>query len=198
MFRVSLRTVKYSWVIPFNPEMSPMLSNSLVILVRLLHIVVGASWVGTMVFLAAYLLPTVKAVGPAAGPVFGHLTQVKKIHLHLLGMAILTVLSGITLFWHDSFGFKSDVWMHSGLGLTFSLGGTIAIVVMVIGVTVNYPAAEKLGELGAVVRASGPPSAAQAAEMERLQNRLAVATKVAAVLLVIAVGTMAVARYVPL
>ena len=67
-----------------------------------------------------------------------------------------------------------------------------------MGRTINAPTAKKLGDLGASVRAAGgPPSAEQAAEMQRLQGRLAGAMKVAAVLVVATAALMAVARYVP-
>ena len=36
---------------------------------RIAHIVTGAFWVGTVIFLAAFLLPSLRAAGPAAGPV---------------------------------------------------------------------------------------------------------------------------------
>jgi uncharacterized membrane protein len=174
-----------------------MLSSSLVIALRLIHIVVGVCWVGAVVFIAAFLLPTMKAVGPAAGPVMGHLTQVKKLPMYLMAGVILTVLSGIALFWNDSVGFSSE-WMHSGPGRTFSLGGVLGIVVGIMGMTINSPTAKKMGKLGEAIRASGGvPSAEQAAELARLQNRLAGAMRVAAVLLLIAAGAMAVARYVP-
>ena len=176
-----------------------MMTHSMFIVVRLIHIVVAVCWAGAVVFIAGFLLPTMKAVGHAAGPVMAHLTQVKKLPAFLMSGAIVTILSGVTLFWYDSVGFASDQWMHSGPGLAFSVGGTIGIIVGILGLVVNSPTAKKLGELGAAVRASGAsPSAAQAAEMARLQNRLAGAMKVAAILLVIAAAAMAVARYLPL
>jgi hypothetical protein len=49
--------------------------------------------------------------------------------------------------------------------------------------------------LGQVV-GSGPPSPEQQAEMARLQRRMALGSRVAASLLVIAAGAMAVGRYV--
>ena len=175
-----------------------MMSPSLMLVLRLIHIVVGVCWVGAVVFIAVFLLPTMKAVGPAAGPVMAHLTEVKKLPSYLMAGVLLTIASGVTLFWNDSVGFKSDAWMHSGPGLTFSVGGTIAIIVGIMGMAINSPTAKKLGALSAAVRASGgPPSAEQAAELQRLQRRLAGAMTIAAVLLVIAAGAMAVARYVP-
>ena len=175
-----------------------MMPHSMFIFVRLIHIVVAVCWVGAVVFIADFLLPTMKAVGPAAGPVMGHLTQVKKLPAVLMSGAVVTVLSGVTLFWYDSVGFSSDQWMHSASGLAFSVGGTIGIIVAILAMVVNSPTARKLGALGAAVHASGgAPSAAQTAEMERLQHRLASAMKLAARLLILAAGAMAVARYLP-
>ena len=175
-----------------------MMSHSMFIIVRLVHIVVAVLWVGAVVFIARFLLPTMKAVGPAAGPIMTHLTQVRKLPAYLMSGAVITVLSGVTLFWYDSVGFSSDQWMHSPPGLAFSVGGTIGIIVALIGMVVNAPAARQLGALGAAVRASGgPASAAQEAEMARLQGRLAGSMKVTAILLVIAAVAMAVARYLP-
>ena len=174
-----------------------MLSSSGLILLRLIHIVVGVSWAGAVVFIATFLLPTMRAVGPAAGPVMGHLTQVRKLPLYLMAGVLITVFSGLALYWHDSAGFSS-AWMHSGPGKTFGLGAALGIIVAIMGMTINSPTAKKLGALGTVVYASGgPPTAAQAAEIQRLQDRLAGAMKVAAVLIVLATAAMAVARYVP-
>ena len=41
----------------------------LVILLRLIHIVLGAAWVGMMVMNVVFLTPTLRDAGPAAGPV---------------------------------------------------------------------------------------------------------------------------------
>jgi hypothetical protein len=55
-----------------------------------------------------------------------------------------------------------------------------------------------MGALVAAIRASGgPPSPEQAAEVQRLQVRLTNAMRVAAVLLLLAIAAMSVARYVP-
>ena len=174
-----------------------MLSPSLFLLVRLIHVVVGIAWGGAIVFIASFLLPSMKAIGPAAGPIMGHLVEKKKMPLYLMAGVLLTVLSGITLYWSDSSGFHSD-WMKSGPARTFGAGGVLAIIVAIMGMAINAPTAKKLSALGETVRASGgPPSAEQAAEMQRLQGRLAGAMKVAAVLVVAAAALMAVARYMP-
>jgi hypothetical protein len=63
---------------------------------------------------------------------------------------------------------------------------------------INSPTAKRLAALAGAIRAAGgPPTAEQAATMQRLQARLRAAMNAAAVLLLLATAAMAVARYVP-
>ncbi len=172
-----------------------MMPTPAVILLRLIHVVIGVLWVGSAVFLAVFLIPAIRASGPAGGAVMGQL-QNRKLSIWIMVMAFLTILSGLGLYAHDSAG--SATWLASGPGRTFGLGAVFAIVTLVIGMSVNAPTASKLSALGASIAASGgPPSAEQAAEMQRLQVRLGKAAVAAAVLLLCAASAMAVARYVP-
>lgn len=174
-----------------------MLPTSAVIVLRLIHVVLGVAWGGAVVFLGLVLLPTIKAVGPAGTPVVAHLTGVKKLPMILMTGAILTVLSGLTMYWHDSVGFSS-AWMKSGPARTFGAGGVLTIIVVIMGMTINSPTARKLSRLGDSVRtAGGPPSTEQAAEMQRLQGRLGGSMRVGAILVLLAASLMAVARYMP-
>ena len=53
-------------------------SPSVIIVLRIIHIVAGAFWVGGAVTTAFFLLPTVKATGPVGGQFAGAAT--KKAH----------------------------------------------------------------------------------------------------------------------
>ena len=175
-----------------------MFSTSVVTILRFIHIVVGVCWVGAVVFIAAFLLPTIKAVGPAGGAVMQDLTLVRRLPAFLTAGVLLTTLSGLALFYSDSMGF-TGAWMASGPGKTFSFGAALGIITAIMGLTINAPTAKRIGALSAAVRASGgPPSAEQAAELQRLQGRLAGAMRIAAVLLLLATAAMSVARYMPL
>lgn len=174
-----------------------MLSPSLFLVVRLIHVVIGIVWGGSIVFAAAFLMPALRSVGPTSGPVMSYLIEKKKMPIYMMAGVVLTVLSGLTLYWNDSAGFHSE-WMKSGPARTFGAGGVLAIIVAIMGMAINAPTAKKLGAISEAVRASGgPPSPAQAAEVARLQGRLAGAMKMAAVLVIAAAALMAVARYVP-
>ncbi|MDB4893614.1 MAG: hypothetical protein JWL61_5469 [Gemmatimonadetes bacterium] len=167
------------------------------LLLRFIHIVIGVAWAGSVIFIAMFLLPAIKATGPNGGAVMSYLTQVKRMPSYLMGGVILTILSGLALFWNASAGFSTQ-WMSSGPGKTFAFGGAMGIIVAILGGAVNAPTAKRMGELGAEIAAGGgPPSAAQVAEMQRLQQRMTTAMRAASVLLLLALTAMAVARYVP-
>src|SRR5471030_145477 len=128
------------------------MSPSMLILLRLIHIVIGILWGGGIVFLAMFILPSTSATGPAGGAVMQDLTTVRKLPAYILTAELLTILSGLSLLWIDSVGFTST-WMASGPGRTFSLGATFAIIAVIMGATVNAPAAKKLAGLGAAIQA---------------------------------------------
>jgi hypothetical protein len=166
-------------------------------LLRLLHIVVGAFWVGTVVFVAVFLAPTLRVVGPGAAPVMGHLVQVRRLPIVLLTSAWITLLSGAALAWHDAgpLGFR---WFSAGPGRVFGLGALLAFAATLIGMVVNAPTARRIGVIsGRAQAAGGPPSAEEQLELGLLHARMTKASNVAAVLLVLALMAMAVARYVP-
>jgi hypothetical protein len=166
-------------------------------LLRVLHVGVGVFWVGTVLFLAAFLVPSLRAAGPAGGAVMRELVEGLKMPLWLMAASVVTILSGIGLYWIDSAGFQS-AWLASGPGRAFGLGGALALVSAVLGMAVNAPTARRLGQLAAALRAEGrQPTPEEAARMARLQARLNRVTLVVAVLLSLATLAMAVARYVP-
>jgi len=166
-------------------------------LLRIAHIVSGAVWVGSIVFIAAFLAPTIRKVGAPGGAVMGHLTQVRFLPQWLLAAGLVTLLSGLALYWHVSGGLQT-AWVHSGTGTFFTIGATLAILAIILGVTVNSPTAKRVGAIMAARSAAGgPPSSEELGQIQALQIRLARATVAAAVLLVGATMAMAVARYIP-
>ena len=172
------------------------MSNGVLWVLRLAHVLSGVFWVGGFMVFANFVFPTARALGPAAGPVMSHITQVLKLPRALIGAAVVTILSGAGLYAHDSAGFEM-VWVRSGTGMTFGVGAIFAIAAFIIGVTVNAPTAQRMGALGGTIAGQGrPPSPEQQAEMQALQRRLGVALRVVAALLMLATAAMALARYV--
>jgi hypothetical protein len=167
------------------------------LLSRLIHVVCGVMWAGSLLFVSFMLAPALRATGPAGGVVMQQLLRGQKLQPFLITLMLLTVLSGLSLFWLDISAF-GPAWVHTGPGRTFSAGAAFAILTAIVGLSVNAPAAKKLGALGASIQATGAqPSAEQAAELGRLQRRLARASIVSNALVLLAVACMGVARYVP-
>jgi hypothetical protein len=168
----------------------------MLILLRLIHILSGVFWAGTAMFNAAFLIPAVRALGPAGGPVMQEIAGKRKLPVYFLVAGLLTVLSGFGLYWHDSQGFTNG-FMRSRGGMTFGIGAVLALVAVFLGIFVVTPAAMRAGKLGAAIAAGGkPPTPEQAAEMQQLQATLGKMALVAAGLLTLTTIAMAVGRYV--
>lgn len=166
----------------------------MIFVLRVLHIVAGAFWFGAVVFAARILIPSMRAAGPAAGPVMAQINQHKMSQI-LVGAGIVTILAGLGLMWVVSGGDMRS-WMQSNMGKTFTAGGAVAILALIIGSSMNVPAVMRLGAIQAAVgKRGGPPTPEEAAEMQSLQARMRKGTGIAAVLLTITVILMAVARY---
>lgn len=169
----------------------------MIFVLRLLHIIGGVFWVGSAMFAALLLAPTLQAVGPGAGPVMNQLVKVRKMPLVMMISSMVTIVAGVWLLIIDAAG-QPGVWMRSGPGMTFGIGGVLAILGFVIGMAVNAPSSKRLAAIGAAAAArGGPPSPEEQAELRRLQGRLSSASMIVTVLLVLATGAMAIARYVP-
>src|SRR4030095_6686968 len=119
--------------------------GTMLLVLRFFHVVAGGLWGGTIVFVAGFLMPALRASGPSAGPVMGQLSNVRKMPIYLMAMAILTVLSGISLLMINAGA--SPGWMRSGPGRIFGMGGGLAILAAIIGMATSAPAGRRMGTL---------------------------------------------------
>ena len=157
------------------------------IVLRLLHVAVGAFWVGTALFVAIFLGPSVRAAGPAGGEVMKRL-MARRFSPIILTAAAVTVLSGFRLYWRMSGGFD-PLWIGTPMGLCYTIGGIAALIAFGIGLTVTLPAARRIGVLMQTMQGPSP-------ELAALSKRMAIGAQGVATLVAIAVILMAVARYV--
>lgn len=167
----------------------------MLIILRLIHILSGAFWIGAALFNVIFLVPTIRALGPAGGPVMQHLVQVRKMPLWLLGAGVLTFLSGLSLYYRASGGF-SNGFMQSGPGMTFGLGAVFALCAILVGMLFTSPAAKRAGALAASL-AGKPPTPEQAAALQAAQKQIGVTSALATLFVLLATCAMAVARYIP-
>src|SRR5689334_12522167 len=167
----------------------------MIFVARLAHIIAGAFWFGTFMFVARFLMPAVKAAGPGAGPVMAQLG--KKIPQAMMGAAAVTILSGLWLMSLVSGG-STRVFMQSGFGRTIGLGAASAILALTLGMIINVPASRRMAAVNeGIGKRGGAPTAEEGAELKKIMARLGLGTMIAGTFLTIAVIAMAVARYVP-
>jgi hypothetical protein len=169
--------------------------NSLAIVLRLIHIVSGVYWAGTVFFFSTFLEPSLRSLGPDGGKVMTRM--VERGYLKVMpAVSIATLLSGVWLLWILSDGFNPG-YMSSPIGISFSTGGVLAILAWIVGMAYLRPAAMRLGAIGQsmILETSETGRAALMAEMGRFRARTLLGSRIVFALLVGAVALMAVARY---
>lgn len=164
-------------------------------LLRLVHVVAGILWAGAAISYLFFVKPSVKAIGPVGPNFMQNMTQRRKYPAFMMSTSLLTVLAGGALFWFISGGLNL-AWVKSGVGLGFTTGSLASLAAFLIGATAIGPTSGQIGALGGQIAASGKgPTPEQAVKMQSLEKKLATAENVEFVLLVIALLTMATARY---
>lgn len=170
-------------------------NQALLITLRLIHILGGIFWVGSALFLALFLFPVVRAVGPAGGQVMRGLMLQRKLPIYMNAAGGLSMLSGFWLYWRMMS--LAPGWAGSGQGMVFGLGGAAAVLGAILGNAINARAAKRIAALGNEIQASGgPPSAEQSSEITALQKKLAKGLVLTTIFLTITAVCMAIARYV--
>ena len=168
-------------------------NGTMTIVLRLIHILAGIFWVGTMFLLAGFLIPTVRETGREGGRFMQHLMQQRRLQVFLGLAMLLTVLTGVIMYARLASA-THGAWAGTGPGIAYGVGAIAAIVAAAVGGIVGSSAGRRMLALGQAVR-SGGPTPEQQAEIARLQGRMSLAARVGATLLAIAAGAMAIGRY---
>jgi uncharacterized membrane protein len=165
------------------------------ILLRLIHIVSAVFWAGAIMYLAWFIIPAVKALGPDGGKFMQQLSRTNKLPIVMLVAGAFTVVGGLLLINELSSGFQMQ-WFGTPHGIVISIGGTFAIIAYVLGLTINLPAVNRMAAIGKAAAASGaPPSAEQMQELQKLRNKMFATTNVMAGMVFIAAICMSIVRY---
>ena len=168
----------------------------LMIVLRLLHVFAGVFWAGAVFINEGFLLPTVRATGPAGGQFMRHLVGVKKYSTRIAMSGMLVILTGLGMYWRNG-SLSNGAFYRSRSGMVLGLGGLSAIIALIFGLTYILPAANRLTQIGNEVQAAGgPPSAEQAGAIAAMQKKMAMGSHVVSGLIAIAVVAMAIGRYV--
>ena len=164
--------------------------TTLMIVLRLIHIVLGVFWAGAAAMVAWFLLPVVNGAGPSGLPIMAGLMNQRKLSMWLGIAGGLAVLSGLALYARDSMISQGEFARSSG-GMVYGIGAVTAVIAAILGSGVSGRAGRRIGALAS----QGPPSDAVRAEIATLTARATRATQWSAVMLLITVIAMAVARY---
>lgn len=166
-----------------------------VLILRLIHILAGAFWVGAVFTNAFFLQPTAETLGPEAGRFQLRLMGAARFPAAILSAAGVTIAAGIALLWLTTNGFDPELLFgESRVGFTF--GGTVAILTFGVGSLYVYPRIKRIsGVMGRLMAEGRPPNADEQAEIATIREQLRVSGWVTVIGLVTAVASMATARY---
>jgi hypothetical protein len=168
----------------------------LVIVLRLIHVVAGALWVGMATFTTYYLQPALQEAGPDGGKVMAAI-QRRGIMTVMPILAVATLLSGLWLYLRAAGG-QHAAFAQSGPGMAFGIGGLAAIAGWLTGMFAMRPAMMKAVALAQSLGPAATPEERQRVgpQAEQLRRRATVAGKAMTHLLFLAIAAMAVARYI--
>ena len=163
---------------------------------RVVHVVLGAFWVGTIVFAAFFLTPAVAEAGPDGAKVMAGLIRRKYLTLVPI-VATVNILSGLWLFWRMTSGFDRVMSGTPG-AMVFGTGGILAIIAFhigMLGIRRNMMKAMALtAKAGSLP--DGADKAAAMAEAQARRTRAMRAGPIVAVMLLITTALMALGHYV--
>ena len=167
--------------------------RTITLILRLVHILAGIFWVGTVFLVACFLIPTVRETGREGGRFMQHLMQRRRLQVFLGLAMLLTVLSGVIMYARLAAA-THGAWAGTRPGITYGVGALSAILAAAVGGAIGSSAGRRMLAAGQAIGPSGPTQEQQA-EMTRLQARMSLGARLAAGLLAIAAGAMAIARY---
>ncbi|MBK9925918.1 MAG: hypothetical protein IPP66_11585 [Anaerolineales bacterium] len=165
--------------------------NIYLLVVRLVHIVAGIIWGGGALIMEFFISRTVMNTGESGQKFVQHLMNKLRFHKFMTAMAILTILGGVLLYWHDSNGFTS-AWMKSSTGIGFGIGAVFGLIAFIFGAIFGGTNA-KLGEIGSQIQ--GKPTEAQLSQIQALQKRIKTVSPIHIYSMILAMFFMAIARY---
>jgi uncharacterized membrane protein len=78
----------------------------MIILMRIIHVLSGVAWAGGTFLLASVVEPSARGTGPEGGKFMQYASGPGKLPVYMMVSGILTLLSGLYLFWVRSGGFN--------------------------------------------------------------------------------------------
>lgn len=172
-----------------------MSDQTYIIILRLLHIIFGIFWAGSVLFFTLFIIPSLKVSGPEGVKFMQNLGR-SGYPIAAMVSAIITIVAGFLLIWKLSGGFE-PIWFKSWYARSLTTGAGMAVIAFIIGFTVNRPAAARINKISqAIGKQGGPPTPEQQSELMALRKKIFTASNYIAILITIAIIGMSIFRYV--
>ncbi len=159
---------------------------------RLVHIICGAFWLGCGVTLGFFVNPALLTGDVGSARRLEHIMMRGKLGAILPVTVILAIASGLWLYRIDFPQMQMQFFTRRALDYT--LGGFLAIIAFIVGISINLPTGSKIAVLANAI-GSASPTAEQGAELARLSRKLLISSRAAAILTLGAGAFMALARF---
>jgi uncharacterized membrane protein len=165
------------------------------VVLRLIHVVGGAFWLGAATTLFLFLQPTALATAPEGQRFMLHVLRNRHFSEVVLVDALLTGAAGVILFWRNTNGFELELMTQPAF-LGFTVGALAGAIALLLFVVVGYPAGRRITAIANRLEVERrPPTESEQrslAASQRVLNRLGPAVLL---FLVVAAAAMATARY---
>jgi uncharacterized membrane protein len=169
--------------------------NFLMISMRIIHIFSGVFWAGTSFFMLSFVAPSVIATGAEGQKFMQQLAFRTRFTTAMMAVAILSVLSGLVMYW-EIFEFRLNA-LSTGYGLMLTLGAIAGFIGFLTGYFMQNRTTGKMKGLSNSIAASGgPPTPEQQAEMKSLSGTVSRGSQITSVFLALALLGMSIAQYV--
>lgn len=164
--------------------------------IRVLHVLLAATWLGATVFITFLLMPVVDSTGPAGGQVMIGLNK-KGLNAFFASMGGLTVLTGIYLYWRFTGGFDPAI-SRTNAGMAFGIGGLAGLLATIFGGAIVGRSAKGVVALMEQMSTitDGARKAAIVQEANVLKGKLSTWGMIVLLLQVVATVLMALGHYI--
>lgn len=163
--------------------------------VRLFHIVFGTIWVGSNLFMALFLYPAVKRSGSIGNQFIPYLPKTNNMPVTMTVSGFIAIITGIWIIYYQSrFSWS---YFTSSFGMCILIGGILGVIAFLNGVFYIRPKGLKIDKIGTKISQSGnPPTQEDIKEIGSLSNSIVKATNFEAVILLLCLIFMSLARYI--
>ncbi|MGH9410673.1 MAG: hypothetical protein ACRD1V_14610 [Vicinamibacterales bacterium] len=167
------------------------------LVIRVLHVLLAAVWVGCTAFAALFLDRLLADTNRAASASILIVLARRRFHVFMASIGGFAVVTGLWLYWRFTGHFDPALSATMGARV-FGTGGAAAIIALIIGGAVIGRALRQmtaLAERGTTL-AEGPERTALLVQVDAARVRIHSAAWIALVLQVVALSLMAIGHYV--